>query len=390
MSSWPLRPNWRDPYRITYSFLTEIFVSRSGKEQRRAKRQKPRKRVEFTVTAADDRFRALYRALSTGQGPLVDLPEITRSVKSTNAMAAAGTSFTVAAIPPWATPGAKVMLVNDDRAQPRTILSAAAGVITFTAATVNPWPRATLICPALSVRLDDDQATTQHTTRVNEATVAFAVEPGSEPALVPGPAETIWNGREVFLDHGNWAGSREVRFQRATRVVDYGVGRIRTFLPVAFGTSVRAVDCLAKTRAEAVRLLDFFLRQRGRLGEFYVPSDFDDIRLAGGSSTVYLFVDGTDFHAAYAGDAVHKALSFRLKDGTRFYRTIVGLTVQGAQSRIQLNQAPPVKLTKENTEVISWLPVMRLAADDLAIEWVTDGVAQVRMNYQTLPDQPPE
>lgn len=62
---WPLRPNWRGSYAVTYQFATDILITRSGREQRRALRDAPRQQIKFTVTAAQDRFRALMRTLAT-------------------------------------------------------------------------------------------------------------------------------------------------------------------------------------------------------------------------------------------------------------------------------------------------------------------------------------
>lgn len=389
MTVWPLRPNWRDPYRLTYEFKTEILTSRSGKEQRRAQRTTPRKTVEFLVSAARERRIALRGLLNANQGPYVTLPEVTAGVRSTSAMGVSGNNFAVATIPYWAAAGATAVLIDGDRAELRTVSGAASGVITFAEPAVTPWPVHTRICPALSATLADSLNGSQLATNLEEITLTFEVDPGSERPRDPAEPEVMWNGREVFLARANWGDARDVSFTRDMRRVDFGK-RVKIVLPTSFPVTTRTADYIGHTPEEAQRYLDFFLRHKGRRGEFYCPSDSDDVRLAAPTGNAFMFVDGVTFAAQYANDSVNRALSFRMKSGARFYRTVTAITVQGAQSRIQLGQALPSFTHPEDVEVISWLPVLRHASDNLTIEWLTDSVTKVRFNYLSLPANSPE
>lgn len=65
--AWPFRHNWSSSYRVTYSFFTDVLVSRSGYEQRIAERIEPRRVIETSVLADGDTVRALERYLWTTQ-----------------------------------------------------------------------------------------------------------------------------------------------------------------------------------------------------------------------------------------------------------------------------------------------------------------------------------
>lgn len=386
MNVWPLRPNWRGSYRVTYEFLTEIITSRSGKEQRRAKRQTPRKTVEFLSTVADDRWRVLVQTFHALQGAPMLLAEIPQGVRLTADMGAGASAAQVAEIRDWISPGRKVMLVDGDRIRERTVDIVAGNTVTFDEATVNGWPAGARLCPALEGRLPPSVTVQQFLPRAGETTIPFSVDPGTELPRDPGLPVTVWNGREVFdVFKPNWASPRDLSFAREAQTLDYGRGRTRTFLPVAFGITTRSADYIATSVTEANALLAFFERHKGRRGEFYVPTDNADVILAAPSSSGFLFVEGTDFAAAYDADPVAQALSFRMADGSRFYRKVVGVTPQAGQSRIQLDVAVPYQIGPQNVEVISWLPVLRNATDELTIEWLTDSAARVRFNFMSLP-----
>ncbi len=55
----PLLPNWSSAYTVEYAYKTDMFVSRSGREQRRALRTSPRKKIAFNASPHGSAFRAL-------------------------------------------------------------------------------------------------------------------------------------------------------------------------------------------------------------------------------------------------------------------------------------------------------------------------------------------
>ena len=160
-------------------------------------------------------------------------------------------------------------------------------------------------------------------------------------------------------------------------------------MPSEYNARLLAADYTGRA-PEARRILNFFLRQKGRRGEFYVPSDTADVPLAAATGNAFLYVDGQEFAAAWADHPVNRAVAFKMRDGTRFYRQVVAITVQGEQSRVQLDQAVPYYLSPADVEVISWLPVMRLASDELIIEWLTTNAIRARLTYRTLKAAPAE
>lgn len=394
MTTWPFRPNWRRPYAVTYKFKTEIITSRRGREQRRAQRDTPRKSIEFMVTAGQERWRRLQRTLSTLQGPLLDVPDISSSMVTDSDSATGSNIFHVGATPSWLVHGAKVLLTEQrsDRVEVRTIQGFGLTSLAFAESNTAPWPVGTIICHLVSARLADSIKLRSLTQSVAEGRVTFDVDPGAEPILPGAEPDSVWNGRELFSQRVNWASGMDVTFQREFDPVDYGKGRAVTYLPVGFGGRLRVADLLLRTRSEADRLRAFFYRMRGRQGEFYIPMPSDDMALAvnlnGGFSN--LQVVGTEIAESYAADPVHRAIYVLMHDGRRFYRGVSSMTTSLGRSVLQLAQPAPFTITPATVASISWLPVCRLASDDLTIEWVTDGVAKSRLSFVTLEALAPE
>lgn len=389
---WPLRPNWRESYQVTYAYKTDIITSEDGHEQRRRLRTTPRKTIQFQVTANADRFRALRRTLGGRQGELLLFPEVTRKTLTTAVSDIGSKTFAIESAPAWLIRGAQVLLVVGDQAELRTVDVPTSGSVTFVEANTAAWPVETWICWALTGRLGSSQDTSQPVNGLIEASIVLNVEPGSEPAPAPPAATTTFNGREVFLEPANWADAQDILFTRTFETVDYDQGQTATFLPTAFGQETRTGTFLAATPDQAQRLLDFFDRCVGCQGEFYAPSGEPELALSanvsGGSSTLHIV--GSDLADAYADDISRKAISVLMLDGRRFYAEVDSLAISGSESLVHLVQPAPYALTAATVAAISWMPVCRLASDQIIMEWLTDGVAQTQIAIINVPADPVE
>src|SRR5215217_1536312 len=114
---WPFEVDWSAAFRVTYQYLTDVFVNRSGGEQRRATRETPRKVIEFTSTLMNGaQLRTFNRLIETGQNQLVVMPEVTCVARSAAATTLSGaTAMSVEAIPAWLAAGSEVVLAAGTR-----------------------------------------------------------------------------------------------------------------------------------------------------------------------------------------------------------------------------------------------------------------------------------
>jgi hypothetical protein len=388
MIGWPFQPDWGSPYVERYSYLTEVLVSDAGREQRRAYRGTSRRSLEYDIRVHGDRFRALRRTLATRQGePLAFANErfIARSATGQNIGSA---NVTLAgSIPPWATSGRRVLIrdLAGLRAEGRTVHSTSGTTITFTGAATEIWPEGSTLHPGFIGTLAQSLTHTAPTSEVLALSVALDIEPGSTVDL-PGVAPTTFASREVLSHRPNWASALSMEATDPTVYVDQGMGVRATFRPIDFGTTVRRQTHVIQNDADLNATLGLFQRMKGRRGEFYAPTHTRDIVLSGNvaSGSRDWPIAGLDFHAAYAGDTVHRAFQVRLRSGAIHYFRVDQVLTSGSNSILRSVEAAPITFSPSAIQSISWMPVCRFASDDLVVSWRTSTIGETTLNIQTL------
>lgn len=396
---WLFEPSWPptgQTYRVTYSFKTEIIASHSGKEQRIALRTSPRKAVAYQCLLSGDMLRAFKDLMWQWQHRAFVLPELTRSVDTSEPQLPGTAEMVLAEVPSWLVPDAPVLVMHAGFNDLRTVASVDGGLVTFKTNATSTWPAGTRIYPALQGHVAPELRAARQTNAVAQLDLQFEVTPLSEP-VIPVPAAThTFNGRELFLKRPNWAQAVDVQQGHESTTLDYDRGPVARFTPIEFGYEARKATYLNRNRAEAVEIIDFFGRMRGRQGEFYMPTWEYDFQPKGTAQalSMSLRVEGVTLAGSYGDSTVQKAVFVLMNDGTLITRQVQQITVvsdsQGEDSLITVD-APWDQVIDTNTVVMcGWMPVWRFMSDNLVVEWVTDTVAQVSLNMVTLEDLPPE
>lgn len=272
--------------------------------------------------------------------------------------------------------------------------SSAAGSLTFKSVSGENWPVGTRVYAALSGYVDPAVQVTRITNNVARVNLRFGVTPLSEKWIEPPVAPNTFNGRELFLKRPNWAQEVASTAQHEVDEIDYDRGGIFRVSPVTFGTENRRATYLNRDADEAQLLLDLFLRMRGRQGEFYMPTweyDFAP-KDAVSSGSASMRVAGTTLADCYGDSTVHKAMFVMLQDGSLIFRKVLSVSIVsdggGTDSAITISGSWDTSFTADNIVMCGWMPVWRLASDELTVEWVTNTVAQVQLTVQTVEDLP--
>jgi len=393
--AWP--PSGR-PFRVEHSFSTAVSVSRSGREQRVANRTRPRKQVTFQTILTGEGFRRLRDAMWSWQHLPFCTPEVTRKAVTETSLGPGALTVRMEGIPPWLLPDAQVVLVSGNNREIKAIESVDVSnrEIEFKGASLAPFPAGSYLYPGLTGFLRTEQNIPRLTNNVASAEIQFDVQPLSEPIEELPEPDLVFNGREVFLRKPNWANTVEGVFVHDVEVLDYGRGPIVRAAPIDFGSENRRATYLSRNYEEAEAIRALFYRMRGRQGEFYVPSWENDIALNGVSAPTSsgLNVAGHEFADTYADSTVHKAMFVQFTDGTILLRRVMGIEKAsddtGPQSVLSVDSNWGRLLSPETVVMAGWLYACRFVSDILLVEWVTDSVANIQLNYMTLEDLPPE
>jgi hypothetical protein len=392
---WMFGPNWPpsgQSYQISYSFLTEIIASRSGREQRIALRQSPRKSLNHQCLLNGDEFRAYKDLMWYWQHRSFITPELTRFADSPYGMAADATEMVFDSVPSWMIAGVALVLQYLSAREIRTVESVAAGLVTFKTSSATEWPTGTRLYPALSGNLATQVQANRRTNAVAEMDLRFDVTPLSEIWSDVPAAPATFNGRELFLKRPNWAQAVNSSMQHEVDLIDYDRGGIFRATPVLFGSDSRKAAYLNRNAQEAELLLDFFRRMSGRQGEFYMPTweyDFEPKVTAASGSTA-MRVAGTRLATMYGGSTVHKAMFIMLNSGVLIFRKVLSVMAvsdgDGDDSVITVDSSWGTSISTDTIVMSGWLPAWRLSSDALTFEWLTNSVAQVQMTMQTVED----
>ncbi|WP_162899910.1 hypothetical protein [Halomonas sp. JS92-SW72] len=397
--AWPFAIAWPpsgQSVQERYRYLTEIQVSRSGREFRSARRSRPRKRLEFSCVLHDGGLatwqafvhRALVQNLVVPQHHLVrhlptEMPEGTGALYLEDS-------------PDWMLPGLTIVIGDGPRREALTIGAVSGDVNYFTGQSQRSWPAGAPVYAGLIGVLDQAHQAELLTAMVARLDLTFYVRPLSEPAPSPAEPALTFDGREVFLMRPNWAQPVSQSWVRPVDELDYETGPTSRYSPVPFAADTLQATYVGATREEVQAIVDLFHRMRGRQGEFYAPSWLPDLTLREGltAGATTLRVQGSEVAEVYAASLTHRALFVRLRGGELLLRKVQSIGIvddtQGRDSVINLDSAWSDSVPVSQVMMAGWLLLRRFASDDLTVEWRTSAVATVQFGMVTLEALPAE
>jgi hypothetical protein len=390
-------PNWRDPVTVTHEFKTEIITSRSGLEQRRSLRETPRKRVEFVATIANtdvrDALRQFRRYMERGQNKTAVMPEFPRRVGVTEAPTSGSDLVQLESVPAWLVENRSVVLHDSRGSSLYRVLHVSGTTLQLAQKLTRDWGSDTSVVAGLTGRLPDALPTTDRASFVTEVSVRFDAYVGAEvdEAFDAGDPVIEFDGREIFPWRPDWSFDPNVDMQWPIEEVDFEFGLTERFRIVEFPARMFKAQFLASTSAAAEAMLRFFLRAKGRRGEFFIPTFENDLRLRQptpiGSNVIRLV--GLEPLRTYTDSPVHKVLLVRQRDGSYHpFKVVLVSQVNdslGEDTLIELTEVSPIVIGGPDTSTIDWMYLARLGSDSLTFSWVRSDVARVQISFQTLP-----
>jgi hypothetical protein len=385
-------PNWRDQMTESYVFKTEIVNrSRSGKEQRRALRQEPRREFSYTLTLWGEPRRALEGLLTRWRRRTVLTPIWPYRTKTNADTPAASAVLNVDVVPSWAVQNQNVLIQSPGLPDQTAVVdSTGAGTITLQSGVANDVPAGSTVIQMLTGRLKDGQTVKRETADVAEAAVVYEITPGVDPVYDPPAAALTLSGYEVFLTPPNWGEGIEEEWDLPLEVVDADWGKMVFYEYQDFAQYTMKVVYTGLRDGEIRDVIDFFYRHRGAAGEFWFPTFGRDI-IPGyqlDDTATVLRIVGTEFENDWNGQTTNAAIVVWLQDGTILLREVLSVSTvtdaYGTDSVIFLSTAWPYDIPTTEIVKVSWLMRARFATDTLQIEWMTDSKANAQFAIRTL------
>lgn len=405
-------PTWDLSYQVSRSYMTDIFTSTSGEEQRRALRQTPRKTLDMNVILNKDELRDFQTTMSIWQNRAFTAPELTRFVRLTEDVAAGSAFITVDEIPDWLVAGGLVVICHRGTYEIQEVDSTLNGRLYLTALVGKAWPAGAKVAHCLVGYLAANFDLNRDTNQVARGALTLSVEPGSEvyptpfevpqDELFPGlteypdmapvlsvPSNTdglyFYDGDEIFLLRNNWGQGVTEGREWPVAPVDYGFGVVEWDWDVDFSTRTFSATITVSSVARQRYLEAFFDRMRGAQGNFWMPTWENDLPIV------------TDLVAETQSITVTASRAARLLLTSPIYRDIVVVTnakdvytnsiltvdIVDGLAVLGLRDPWPIDIAVDDVLMVSWLLAWRMSADEQIFSWITDGVAQVVFECRT-------
>ncbi len=306
-------------------------------------------------------------------------------------MGAGGISLDVTAIDvTYMAAGETVILAEGGRYERRTIDSISASTLTFTEANgATPWPVGTRVYAALPAYLADTVDVVKPAADTLSAELRFDIDPGKDYFVPPAPAPVTFNGYEVFDRFPLRAEPVTSSHRSNLEMTDMDYGPVATRRPRDFPVEVMSMTVPACDAAKARLVEDVFERAEGRLGEFYMPTWENDLRIVSTAAAGQpdIVVDGEEVAAVFSGHPVYRSVAVRFTDNTWEYNTAQSFAAAGGNTTITMQANWSRTIDPANVRRISWMPLWRFETDELTTEWnLLGNHAYLNPTLRTLKD----
>lgn len=385
---WTIPPNWSSPFEETWEFKTEVLESFSGKEQRIALRHRPRRYFGFQPLTSGDRDRTYKRLLSTWQNRTYAMADWPRGVP-TNGVPAGGRSVLLHGEIEGLAAGDLLVLRHRDTSQVIEVDEIDGDLVRLNSPVLQAFPAGTMAYRGLTLHADPQLSARRFTSVVGQLSARFREMHVAEPLDVPA-APVLWRDTEVLEKRPNWRENIDLDHHWHFAWLDTNRGAFDYRTPHDAPKDVRRYTFTLRSREEVAALRDVFVRARGRRGELFVPTwDGDlvirpDTVMADGTTRLPLVEVGEA--TRMVSERVYRNVCVRLTDGTRLYRHITAGDFDSAGPVLVVDEGWPRNIESHEVLAIHWMPRCRFASDELAIRWITAGVAEASVGFQVLED----
>ena len=289
----------------------------------------------------------------------------------------------------WMVPRTPIFLEDSEKRELVNIIRATGNTIYTDGALKFTFDADTKVYGAVYGRFSDNTSLRAATSRMGLSRVEFDADPiGTyHEDWSVAPADTL-NGLELLRIQHQWATDFTMTFEQPYEGLDMNRGPSDRIFPVSFTTRIMSVRHVIRNEDHMNRVIGLFYRCRGKQKPFYCPTFIDEFRPIGalGSLSQTFTIRGREFYDQYLGNTMYRYFQVVTPYAT-FVREITSMALDGADNtQLTVNAIWSTDIAAEDIQSISWIVKCRFETDTLALEWLTDGVAETTMKIRTLED----
>lgn len=388
---WPFSPNWSTPLLETLEWRTAIERSRNADEQRVSLRETPRRTLQYgQLLKRKDSARA-RNLLHGWQGRLYAVPIWLDRARLSNSVSVGATSVSLqdASNRSFAVGSTLILYKDSENYEAAQVSGISGNLLSLQTPLTKNWAVNDKVYPlAVSELSSKPVSQTNETDHVSTLRTSWQFQPGSASANTPDSAPPVSYRSLEFRDRQpNWASPLEVSVSPDALLVDLGVGRFAYNYRSAIPDYLVRQRITALSRSQMIDLRAFFGRRRGRAVPVWMPSYFEDFRLAAlwaAGSTVADFEDN-GYALLLSDNQMRRDVQIVLRSGVKYLRRIAGSEIlAGGLMRLTFDSALPVEVSPASVKVIRSVSLYRLAGDAVTITYQTDSVGEIEATFQAV------
>jgi hypothetical protein len=389
---WPIVPDWGDGIRERIAFLTDVLTSDTGAEQRRALRIGPRRYLKAKAYV-EGRERALFDNMLHGWAANVwsfplwhDIQVLAADLPAGSLTINCDTEYRDFAV------GGYAMLRGEAARYSEVVEITAvdAASVTLNRPTINDWPRGSRLYPARPGRLERMPDIRRVHDRAWEVNFELRIEAFTDWAEATFPV--TYRSHPVYEVRPDETEELDVSFERRLHVLDVEVAPQFVYDSAGEPFPLQLHRWVMHGAAERDAVRRLFYAMRGRQVSLWVPTHAEDLILAAtlASSSTILTVEHTGFTLFGVGRVGKRDLRIELKDGTVFYRQVLGASELDVENEtVTIDSALGLNVELDDVSRISFMRLMRADSDEIEIHHETDilGTATARLLMRALRDE---
>lgn len=398
MEIWPFRPNWGQDVLFTHTFNTSIFESRSGKEQRRLNRRRPRLSLEYTYFIENEEKQRLFeRFVYSNQNKTIAVPDFTRYFELTEDEPENSRFVELPDEYPlyWARPNSHVVLMDRyyQKKERRIVEAIINGDVLQLPEADIAFSKGDLCMFCFDGLMEEEHSVNCLTDHHKEGRMVFEMRTDYDYLMSfkqPSNFVTMYKDRPVIIPKMNW-GVRPVNtYIHPLERVSYGVGIDAMFNIIENPKRLTRATFSAVKRDTVEFMRGLFYWAKGRLVPFFVSTGQPDILIYNPliSGANYFVVEGRDIYDNFNNSDIYKYLIIRLKDGTSIIRKVTALEVYLDNLKpfttVRLDGVWSRSYDLSEIAQTEWLLHCRFGSDVFIEQWVAPNVCDMSLTFQSL------
>lgn len=384
-----LMPDTSKSYLEKMTWVSTIITAKDGTEQRIALNENPDTQITMTVQQHADKIHNLDSLLWGWQHRVYSLPLWHRHSNLTDAAYAEGTTvFCDPAYAGFVVGGQAILWAEYDYFETFEVEEIQADRLIAKRPLQRDWGRGTLVAACRPARLPQQvDANWQHANLADSQLTFVLTDVEQEVAAEYGPT---YRGSPLLMIAPNWVSPLPEQNVRNMEIFETDLKARFTVLNNDVPYVVRTHAWFLKGKPKINQFRSWLYSRRGRVVPFWSPSWKNDLRVVTRieQGAVTIEVANIGYRSFYATPIGRQDIIIFLRSGQTIMRRITGASqgVTSATEVLSLDQEMTQVIEVNQVQMVSFLGLHRLDADEVELDWRSDKLALANQNMRLLTD----